>query len=104
MNADGTDAVRPTIIQAPTNIGYGAIITVTTNAAISNFALVRLSSITHTVNNDQRRIPLNFTIRSVNSYRVSIPASQGVAIPGYYMLFAMNRSGVPSQAKIIKVG
>lgn len=104
LNADGSNAVRPTIRQAPTSVGYGPRITVNTNAAISNFALVRLSSITHTVNNDQRRIPLTFArTGTTNSYTVNIPISSGVAIPGYYMLFAMNNAGVPSRAKIIKV-
>jgi hypothetical protein len=66
---------------------------------------VRLSSVTHSVNNDQRRIPLSFaTTATFNSYLVNIPTSSGVAIPGYYMLFAMNRSGVPSRAKMMKVG
>lgn len=105
LNADGSNAARPTITQAPTNVGYGARITVNTNAAISSFALVRLSSVTHSVNNDQRRIPLSFTATAtLNSYLVNIPTSRGVAIPGYYMLFAMNRAGVPSSAKIMKVG
>jgi galactose oxidase len=105
LNADGSNAERPRITQAPTNVSYGERITVTTNATISSFALVRLSSVTHSVNNDQRRIPLSFTTAATfNSYLVNIPASRGVAIPGYYMLFAMNRSGVPSRATMIKVG
>jgi galactose oxidase len=105
LNADGSNAERPRITQAPTNVSYGERITVTTNATISSFALVRLSSVTHSVNNDQRRIPLSFTTAATfNSYLVNIPASRGVAIPGYYMLFAMNRSGAPSRATMIKVG
>jgi galactose oxidase len=104
LNPDGTNAQRPTITQAPSTTTYGAKIAVTTNAAINQFALVRLSSITHTVNNDLRRIPLSFVSTGTNAYSLQIPVSRGVAIPGYYMLFALNNAGVPSVAKVIKIG
>jgi galactose oxidase len=105
LAGNGTDAVRPIINQAPATAGYGNNITVTTNSAISKFALVRMSSVTHTVNNDQRRIPLTFTANTTaNSYTVTLPANAGIATPGYYLLFALNAAGVPSISKIIKVG
>jgi galactose oxidase len=105
LNADGSNAERPKIFQILGNISYGGNIWVTTNSSIDKFALVRLSSVTHSVNNDQRRIPLEFRTFGMNNvYSVKIPTSRGVAIPGYYMLFAMNSAGVPSVAKIIKLG
>ena len=104
LNADGSAAVRPTITHAPTSAGYGTAITVNTDSPITRFALVRLSSATHSVNNDQRRIPLSFDNAGTNAYSLSIPSDRGVAIPGYYMLFGMNNVGVPSVAKIIKIG
>ena len=105
LNGDGTNAIRPIITTAPISSGYGWNIPVTTNSAVANFALVRMSSITHAVNNDQRRIPLKFKQKLViNSYSLQMPNSSGIATPGYYMLFALNASGVPSVAKIIKLG
>jgi galactose oxidase len=104
LNPDGSNAVRPLILQSPGNAGYGAKIAVSMDSAVSQFALVRLSSITHTVNNDLRRIPLNFTRTGTNAYSLQIPTSNGVAIPGFYMLFALNNAGVPSIAKVIKIG
>ena len=104
LNGDGTNAVRPVITQAPETSSYGVNIPVTTDSTIAKFSLVRMSSITHTINNDQRRIPLTFKANSAaNSYSVQLPISSGIATPGYYMLFAMNAFGVPSVAKIIKL-
>jgi len=104
LNADGSDAIRPMITQAPINAGHGTTIMVGTDSPVSQFALVRLSSVTHSVNNDQRRIPLTFTIADANAYSLSIPSDRGIVLPGYYMLFGINSSGVPSVAKIIKIG
>ncbi|MBS0164801.1 MAG: RICIN domain-containing protein [Nitrospira sp.] len=104
LNADGSTAARPTITSAPASAGYGTAMTVSTDSPITRFALVRLSSATHSVNNDQRRIPLSFEAAGTNVYSLSIPSDRGVAIPGYYMLFGMNSAGVPSVAKTIKIG
>ncbi len=105
LAGNGTNAVRPIITQAPVTSGYGFNITVTTDSAIAKFALVRMSSITHTVNNDQRRVPLTFSANSAaNSYTIKMPSNSGIATPGYYMLFALNNLSVPSIAKIIKIG
>ena len=103
LNADGSAAARPVVQSAPATAVYGTTLAVTTDSAISEFSLVRLASTTHTVNNDQRRIPLTFQSTGVNSYALAVPTNPGWAIPGDYMLFAMNAQGVPSVAKIIRV-
>lgn len=100
---DGTPASQPIIYTAPDTAYYGNTIQVTTDRYISNFSLIRFSSVTHTVNTDQRRIPLTFTPADNNTYYVSIPGSASVAPPGYYMLFAIDAQGVPSVSKIIRV-
>jgi large repetitive protein len=104
LNADGTPAARPSIVSAPVSAAHGTSITITTNSAVSSFALVRMGSATHSVNTDQRRVPLSFTSTATNTYSVAIPSDPGVAIPGYYMLFALNGGGVPSVARIVRVG
>ncbi len=103
LNADGSVAERPVVQSAPATAVYGTTLAVTTDSAISEFSLVRLASTTHTVNNDQRRIPLTFQSTGVNSYALAVPTNPGWAIPGDYMLFAMNAQGVPSVAKVIRV-
>ena len=104
LNADGSPAARPVILEAPASAVYGTSVTVKADSAVTAFSLVRLSSVTHTVNNDQRRLALQFLATGDNSYAVAIPSNPGWALPGYYMLFAMNARGVPSVAKIVRIG
>jgi len=65
---------------------------------------MRLSATTHTVNNDQRRVPLAIqSSSSAQSYVLSIPSDPGVVLPGYYMLFALNAAGVPSVSTTVQI-
>jgi len=102
---DGTDtlATRPVINSAPASANYGYYINVTTNQDIASMALVRASSATHSVNNEQRRIPLSFDVNSARNYSVKMP-SRNEAPPGNYMLFVMNSDGTPSISKTVKLG
>lgn len=100
---DGSPATRPVIQQAPTSARYGQSMRVVTDGAIDEFVLVRVSSATHSVNNEQRRIPLSHTGAN-GTWNVSIPTSSGVVTPGAYMLFAMDASGTPSIATTVTVG
>jgi galactose oxidase len=103
FNANGTARVRPVIMTAPANATTGSTITVTTNTAGLTFALVRMSAVTHGVNNDQRRIPISPTWVSGKRYTLRLPFDKGVLLPGNYMLFALDVHGTPSVAKIINI-
>jgi galactose oxidase len=103
LNADGSAAVRPTITSAPGQASYGSNIQVRTGGAVSAFALVRLSAVTHSLNNDQRRVPVTFSATSATSYTVQMPTNSGIAPPGYYMLFALNANGVPSVSTTLQL-
>jgi galactose oxidase len=103
FNIDGTPATRPTLTSAPEQATAGSTMTVTTDSAVSSFSLVRMSSVTHSVNNEQRRVPLSFTATGPNGYALALPADRGILVPGYYMLFAMNNAGVPSVARIVRI-
>jgi len=99
-----TLAARPSITAAPTTATWGKAITVTTDVTgISKVTLVRAGSVTHTVGFDQRFINLSFT-GSSNTLNVTMPADANTAPPGYYMLFVFNSAGVPSVAKLVKLG
>jgi len=102
---NGNDlAVRPELFGVSDSAAYGSTVSVQTDSAVSAFSLVRLSSVTHSTNNDQRRIPLQSSTLGGNLYDLDIPNSRGVVPPGYYMLFAMNSAGTPSVASMIKIG
>ena len=96
---------RPTIADAPSLVGYGTSFTVeTTDAAeIAKVSLIRLGSVTHSFDMNQRFLSLPFT-PGVGGLDVSAPTSGNRAPPGHYMLFLVNASGVPSEARIVKVG
>lgn len=101
FNDDGSTAVRPVITEAPAAAVYGNALAVVTDGPIAAFSLVRMGSVTHTVNNDQRRLALRYERTGDNRYAVTVPTNPGWALPGKYMLFAMNADGVPSVARIV---
>jgi YVTN family beta-propeller protein len=103
FNADGSPATRPVITAAPASVGHGQTVQVRTDSAVSAFAIVRMSSTTHTVNNDQRRLSLSFRALPDNTYAVDVPSNPGFALPGDWMLFAMNAQGTPSIARIVRI-
>jgi galactose oxidase len=103
FKADGTLANRPVLNSAPTLANAGTNITVTTNSAVNSFALVRLASATHSVNNEQRRVAVGFSTVGTNTYSLALTGNRGVLVPGHYMLFAMNSAGVPSVSRTVRI-
>jgi galactose oxidase len=103
LKTDGTPRSRPVIRAAPASAQAGSTITVTASGSIPKFSLVRMSGDTHTVNNDQRRIPLVPAATTTGTYALTIPADRGVVLPGNYMLFALNSAGTPSVARIVNI-
>lgn len=95
---------RPTISSAPTSISYRQTFAVGTPqaASISQVTWLRLGSVTHSFDMDQRFQRLAFT-RASNTLNVTAPAGGRLAPPGYYMLFIVDNNGVPSVAKIIQL-
>ncbi len=114
LNADGTDAPRPTITAAPASTTAGQTINVKATGATS-FVLVRVTSQSHSVDNDQRRIPLNLAGTNTNKLikagntkadettPLKIPDDRGIVIPGTYYLFALDDYGTPSIASMINI-
>lgn len=104
FNPDGTTATRPIIGAAPTNITYGQPFNVTTTngMTIGKITMVRLSSVTHSVNMNQRFNQLTFQQAGAN-LQVNPPANGNACPPGHYMLFIINSAGVPSMAKIVQI-
>jgi galactose oxidase len=103
-NTDGTLATRPTIQSSPTSARAGNSIKVVLNSSNSHtFALIKTSAVTHSVNNDQRRIPLVVTKRDRSTFTVRIPSNTNVTLLGDYFLFAMNGNGVPSIGASLRI-
>ena len=102
-NGNVIPAVRPTITSAPAEIGYGASLSIATPdaLAISSAVLVRPGSPTHSFNFEQRLVGLSLSVSNAGTLTATSPSNGSVAPPGYYMLFLINQSGVPSVAKFI---
>ncbi|KQT69885.1 MULTISPECIES: ricin-type beta-trefoil lectin domain protein [unclassified Aureimonas] len=104
LDAAGQAAARPAIVTATASAKAGGTLAVQTDRAVESFALVRMSSVTHSTNNDQRRVPLAIAARAGTSYQLSLPApATGQLLAGPWMLFAMDADGVPSVAKIVRI-
>lgn len=102
--SNGKLATRPTITSVSAKTAkVGATLTVKTGAAVKTASLVRYGTTTHSVNTDQRRIPLTLTNTATNTYTFAVPSDSGIALPGYWMLFVMDAAGVPSVASTIKI-
>ncbi len=102
LNDDGSLAERPQITSGPRTGAYGQSITVATDGPVDEFVLIRRSTATHSVNTDQRRVPVT-SAGSSGRYTVELPTEPGIALPGEYLLFAL-KDGTPSVAHTIRLG
>jgi WD40 repeat protein len=95
---------RPTISLAPTVVRYNAPFFVGSPDAanIARVTWVRLSSVTHSFNANQRFNELSFT-QAVGGLQVTAPANGALCPPGHYLLFLLNGNGVPSVGKIVRI-
>jgi hypothetical protein len=106
FTGSGAPAVRPTITGiTPVAVSYASPFQVQTPDAanIASVVLVRPGTPTHAFDMDQRLVELAFTAGS-GLLNVTAPPNGNIAPPGYYMLFVLNTSGVPSVARFVKIG
>ncbi len=104
-NGNAIPATRPTISSLSTStLPYNGAFTVNTPDAadISSVVLVRPGADTHAFNFDQRLVGLKFTTGS-GVLHLTGPPNSNIAPPGYYMLFLLNSSGVPSVASFVQL-
>lgn len=96
---------RPTILSAPTAVGYGQTFFVETPDAssITNVNWLALGATTHALNMGQRINRLTFA-QAQGGLDVTAPPGGTLCPPGYYMLFILTNDGVPSVARIVKIG
>ncbi|MCY1023279.1 galactose oxidase-like domain-containing protein [Pyxidicoccus sp. MSG2] len=95
---------RPGVSGAPDTVAPGTSFTVTTPdaAKITRVSLVALASVTHAFDQNQRLVTLSFT-RGSGSLTVTAPRNNNVAPPGYYQLFLVSDTGVPSVGRMVRI-
>lgn len=95
---------RPTLSGVPSAIGYGQRFSVqTTNpAGIRKVTLIRITSVTHAFNMNQRLNVLTFT-PTATALDIVAPPNGNAAPPGHYLLFLVDGNGVPSFGSIVRL-
>jgi hypothetical protein len=90
---------RPTVTSAPSTLQYGADFTVATPDAadIASVRLIRPAAVTHAFDENAQTIELPFSA-TAGGLTVTAPANANLAVPGNFMLFLVNKKGVPSVA------
>ncbi len=104
FDASGQRATRPLIVSAPDTVVAGDRFQVGySGAGVSRVAFIKTGSTTHSVNMDQRYLSLPYTANGA-LLDVQLPSRAGEVPPGYYMLFVLDGQGVPSVARMVRVG
>jgi FtsP/CotA-like multicopper oxidase with cupredoxin domain/peroxiredoxin/plastocyanin len=100
---DGSPAARPMISSVSSDhVKYGEQFTVNMPVAeeIKSVVLIRPGAVTHAFDMEQRLVELTFTTLG-RALRARAPANGNLAPPGYYLLFILNKAGVPSVAQFV---
>ena len=98
---------RPVIEDAPDEIDYGSFFDVQVSGPsgrVSSVVLILPSPQTHKWDWGNRYVELAFDRGENGRLTVVAPATPGLAVPGYYMLFVLNHAGVPSEAELVHFG
>ena len=103
---DGTVdwADRPRITSIAGDVRYGGIVRLglSDDRRIASASLIRLGLVTHSVNADQRRVPVPVD-QDGAGVTIRVPDSPGVLVPGSYLLQVVDDDGVPSPSQIVTV-
>ena len=85
-------------------VSYGETFQVNTPnlGQVAKVRFIRLGSVTHAFDQNARTMTLPF-IGSIGGIAVTAPANANLAPPGHYMLFILNRNGVPSAGRVMKI-
>jgi hypothetical protein len=104
-DGSGQPASRPVINSAPGAATWGETVPVSLAdaSAVSRVTLVRFGAVTHDFSNEQRFQDLAFS-QLGQDLSVTMPALANNAPPGFYMLFVIDAQGVPSIAKVVRIG
>jgi hypothetical protein len=100
FNADGSLATRPSLTATPATVTYGQTFQATTNGNIASVVLIRESAATHAFDMSQRLIGLNFAVNGT-TMGIAAPPNSTIAPAGPYLLFVVDKNGVPSIGKMI---
>lgn len=99
------DMLRPVISAAPATVNYGTTFNINTpNAAdAAEVVLLRSGTVTHGFNMSQRGLECVVSGMGAGVINVDMPPNANLAPPGWYLLFILNASPVPSMGRWVRV-
>ena len=102
---DYFDMLRPVISGAPASINYGGNFTINTPnpADVSEIVLLRSGAVTHGYNMSQRGLELVISGIGAGTLDIEEPPHSNLAPPGWYLLFILNSSRVPSLGRWVRL-
>ena len=97
---------RPMFHSAPEVLHYGAKFSVKSRQGrdVASVVLMRPGAATHAQSHEQRYVGLTLEHRGARRLVVRAPTEPNIAPPGYYMMFLVDGRGVPSVARIVRLG
>ncbi len=105
FQADGTPKPRPGIQQWPGTVAYGGHFDIRIAGApseISSVVILRSDHNTHSLTAGDRYVKLSFQQKGAankRELRIRAPKLPAQAIPGIYMLYVVDKNGVPSMGR-----
>ena len=95
---------RPVIEDAPYKLQYGKTFELhVTGGEIGSVAILRTGPITHNWSWGNRYVELPFRLDQRGRLDVMAPPVPGLAVAGDYLLFVVNKDGVPSEGKRVRL-
>ncbi|MEV6598682.1 galactose oxidase early set domain-containing protein [Actinoplanes sp. NPDC051346] len=106
FDSAGNPAPRIEVTLSRTEAGYGEQLTLRSPDAerIRRVTVLRCASVTHGYSSDQRLVELSIGARTHTEVTVTTPPTPEIGIPGYYLLFALDRDGVPAHGRYLRLG
>lgn len=98
---------RPRIVPPmPTHVRWGDIFKIgfESSRVITSAAMIRAGSVTHAFNSDQRYVGLVIEELGLDGkLTLRAPPKSTIAPPGYYLLFIIDKNGVPSTGTFVRL-
>lgn len=96
---------RPKILAIPGKLSYGSLIAIayTSPNPIKKVTMIKLGSVTHSTNTDQRLLEVVVVASTADMLYIKVPLVN-FAPPGNYFVFILDGNGVPSVAFTVLLG
>jgi hypothetical protein len=89
---------RPTCNPSAIEVGYGDSVPAAVGTAqIASAGLIRPGSTTHSLDTEQRLVNLPIQLAGPEAVLLQMPATATTAPPGWYLLFVVTATGIPSE-------